>query len=142
MVFTPCRRKNWSVGVTLQRSEFMADIIKLRQSMITFSALIIALIIFVSLLFVKSLTQPISQLITGARAIGGGDLDQTIRVESSDELQGLAREFNNMAARLKTSMQEIVELKTFNDDIFRSVSSGIITVNRKGALTSINNTLA
>lgn len=138
MVFTPCRIKNWSVGITLQQSEFMADIIKLRQSMVTFSALIIALIIFVSLLFVRSLTQPISQLITGARAIGGGDLDQTIRVESSDELQGLAKEFNKMAARLKTSMQEIVELKTFNDDIFRSVSSGIITVNRKGELTSIN----
>ena len=138
MVFTPCRIKNWSVGITLQRSEFMADIIKLRQSMMTFSALIIALIIFVSLLFVKSLTHPISQLITGARAIGAGDLDQTIRVESSDELQGLAKEFNKMAARLKTSMQEIVELKTFSDDIFRSVSSGIITVNRKGVLTSIN----
>ncbi|MCD4718961.1 MAG: PAS domain S-box protein, partial [Desulfobacula sp.] len=138
MVFTPCRIKNWSVGITLQRSEFMADIIKLRQSMMTFSALIIALIIFVSLLFVKSLSQPISQLITGARAIGAGDLDQTIHVESSDEFQGLAKEFNNMAARLKTSMQEIVELKTFNDDIFRSVSSGIITVDRKGNLTSIN----
>jgi PAS domain S-box-containing protein len=138
MVFTPCRIKNWSVGITLQHSEFMADIIKLRQSMMTFSALIITLIIFVSLLFVKSLTQPISQLITGARAIGAGDLDQTIRVESSDELQGLAREFNKMTVKLKTSMQEIVELKTFNDDIFRSVSSGIITVNRKGDLTSIN----
>ena len=138
MVFTPCRIKNWSVGITLQRSEFMADILKLRQSMMTFSALIIALIVFVSLLFVRSLTQPISQLITGARAIGEGDLDQAITVESSDELQDLAREFNKMAARLKTSMQEIVELKTFSDDIFRSVSSGIITVDRKGDLTSIN----
>ncbi|MCP4720363.1 MAG: PAS domain S-box protein, partial [Desulfobacteraceae bacterium] len=103
-----------------------------------FSAFIITLIIFVSLLFLKSLTEPISQLINGARAIGAGDLDQAIRVTSSDELQGLAREFNKMTARLKTSMQEIVELKTFNDDIFRSVSSGIITVNRKGELTSIN----
>ena len=138
MVYTPCRIKNWSLGITLQRSEFMADILKLRQSMMTFSSLIITLIIFVSLLFVKSLTQPISQLITGARAIGAGDLDQAITVKSSDELQGLAREFNKMAARLKTSMQEIVELKTFSDDIFRSVSSGIITVNRKGELTSIN----
>ncbi|MBU2627793.1 MAG: PAS domain S-box protein [Proteobacteria bacterium] len=138
MVFTPCRIKNWSVGITLQRSEFMADIIKLRQSMMTFSALIIILIIFVSLLFVKSLTHPISQLITGARAIGGGDLNQTIRIESSDEFQGLAKEFNKMATRLKKSMQEIVELKTFNDDIFRSVTSGIITVNRKGDVTSIN----
>ncbi len=138
MVFTPCRIKNWSVGITLQRSEFMADIIKLRQSMITFSTFIIILIMFVSFLFVKSLTHPISQLITGARAIGEGDLDQTIRITSSDELQGLAKEFNNMAVRLKISMQEIVELKTFSDDIFRSVSSGIITVNRKGDLTSIN----
>ncbi|MCD4674617.1 MAG: PAS domain S-box protein [Desulfobacula sp.] len=138
MVFTPCKIKNWSVGITLQQSEFMADIIKLRQIMMTFSALIIALIIFVSLLFVKSLTQPISQLITGARAIGAGDLDQTIHVESSDEFRGLANEFNKMATMLKTSIQEIVELKTFSDDIFRSVSSGIITVNRKGELTSIN----
>jgi len=138
MVYTPCRMKNWSVGITLQSSEFMSDIIKFRQSVVTFSALIIGLIIFVSLLFVKSLTHPISQLITGARAIGEGNLNQVIRLESSDELQGLAREFNNMAARLKTSMQEIVDLKTFNDDIFRSVSSGIVTVNRKGELTSIN----
>lgn len=138
MVYTPCQKKNWSVGITLQRSEFMSDIIKFRQSMMTFSALIMGLIIFVSLLFVKSLTHPISQLITGARAIGEGNLDQVIRVESSDELQGLAREFNNMAARLKTSMQEIVDLKTFNDDIFRSVSSGIVTVNQKGELTSVN----
>ena len=74
----------------------------------------------VSFLFVKSLTHPISQLITGARAIGEGDLDQTIRVTSSDELQGLAGEFNNMAARLKISMKEIVELKTFSDDFQRS----------------------
>lgn len=138
MVFTPCRIKNWGVGITVQPSEFMSDIIKLRQSMITFTTMIIALIIFVSLLFVKSLTQPIRQLIAGARAIGAGDLDQVICVESSDELQGLAREFNKMAARLKKSMQEIVELKTFSDDIFRSVSNGIITVDRKGELTSIN----
>lgn len=138
MVYTPCKTKNWSVGIALQRSEFMSDIINFRQSMMTFSALIMGLIIFVSLLFVKSLTHPISQLITGARAIGEGDLDQVIQVESSDELQDLAREFNNMAARLKTSMQEIVDLKTFNDDIFRSVSSGIVTVNQRGELTSVN----
>jgi len=138
MVFTPCRVKKWSVGITLHRSELMADIYKLRRRMITFSSMIIALILFVSFLFVKSITHPISQLIKGARAIGGGDLDQIIKIESSDELYGLAREFNRMAAKLKGSVQEIVELKTFNDDIFRSVTSGIITVNREGELTSLN----
>ncbi len=138
MVFTPCRIKDWRVGITLQKSEFMADIIKLRRSIMTFSALIITLIGFVSLLFAKSLTLPISQLVTGARAIGAGNLDQTISVASSQELKGLADEFNNMAARLKESMQKIVDLKTFSDNTLRSVSSGIITVDKKGQLTSIN----
>lgn len=138
MVFTPCRIKKWSVGITLQKSEFMADINKLRRSIVTFSALIITLIILVSFLFAKSLTHPISRLVSGARAIGAGDLDQTITVDSSRELKGLAREFNSMAARLKTSMQKIVDLKTFSDNTLRSVSSGIITVDKKGDLTSIN----
>jgi len=138
MVFTPCRVKNWSVGITLHRSELMADIYKLRRRMITFGSMIIGLILFVSFMFVKSITHPIRQLINGARAIGGGDLDQIIKIESSDELHGLAKEFNKMAAKLKGSVQEIIELKTFNDDIFRSVTSGIITVNREGELTSIN----
>ena len=138
MVFTPCRVKHWSVGITLHRSELMAEIYKLRRRMITFSSMIIGLILFVSFMFVKSITHPIRKLINGARAIGSGDLDQIIKIESSDELHGLAREFNKMAARLKGSVQEILELKTFNDDIFRSVTSGIITVNREGELTSLN----
>ena len=138
MVFTPCRIKRWNVGITLQRSEFLADIIKLRQSIMTFSAFIIALIVFVSLLFAKSLTRPISQLVNGARAIGAGDLDQKITVASSQELKRLALEFNNMTSRLKKSMQKIVDLKTFSDNTLRSVSSGIITVDKKGGLTSIN----
>jgi len=138
LVFTPCRVKHWSVGITLHRSELMAEIYKLRRRMITFSSMIIVLILFVSFMFVKSITHPIRQLINGARAIGSGDLDQIIKIESSDELHGLAREFNKMAARLKDSVQEILDLKTFNDDIFRSVTSGIITVNREGELTSLN----
>lgn len=138
MVFTPCRVKNWRVGITLEKSEFMADIIKLRQSIVTFSALIVILMVLVSFLFVKSLTQPVHQLVESARAIGAGDLDQRITVASSDEFSGLAREFNRMAARLKKSMQKIVDLKTFSDNTLRSVSSGIITVDRTGRLTSIN----
>lgn len=138
MVATQCKTKPWSIGITLMRSEFMADILKLRQSMLTFNIIVILLLIIVSILFAKSLTQPIKSLINGACAIGAGDLDQVITVESSDELKELAKEFNNMTVRLKTSMQEIVELKTFSDDIFRSVSNGIVTVDRSGTITSMN----
>lgn len=138
MVFTSCRIKPWSVGITLQKEEFMADILKYRKSILTFSGVIVVLIILVSIYFIRSLTQPIHQLISGAQAIGGGDLEQAIEVESSDELKELATEFNAMASRLKESMHEIVELKTFSDDIFRSVSNGILTVDQNGVITSMN----
>lgn len=138
MVFTPCRVNNWSIGITMHKSELMADINKLRQQMITFVFIIIGLILPVSFMFARGLIRPIRRLMTGARAIGSGDLDQVIEIKSEDELQRLAKEFNNMAAKLKSSLGEILELKSFNDDILRSVTSGIITVDRQGLLTSLN----
>jgi PAS domain S-box-containing protein len=138
MVFTPCRLKNWSVVITVQKSDLMVDILKLKHRMITFVSMIVALILAVSFLFVKSITRPIGQLITGARAIGNGDLYPLIEIKSGDELQGLAREFNNMSVKLQRSMNEIMELTRFNDDVLRSVTSGIITIDREGRITSIN----
>ena len=81
---------------------------------------------------------PIRQLIKGAKEIGKGDLDQKIAIESKDEFSALAREFNRMALALKTSMHEILALKNFKEDIFRNLSSGIITVDDTGRISSIN----
>ena len=138
MVFTPCRIKDWSVVLTVQKAELMADILKLKNRMITFFLVFLLLILVVSTLFVKSITHPIGFLIAGARAIGNGDLFHVIEIESGDELQGVAKEFNQMAAKLRCSMNEIMELTTFKDDILRSVTSGIITTDKEGRIISIN----
>jgi signal transduction histidine kinase len=138
MFFTPCRMRAWSVGIAVENSGLMADILSLRRRMVTFVSVLCGLILGVSFLFVKSVTRPINRLTQGARAIGDGDLGHVIRIDSGDEFRRLAGEFNGMAARLRKSMAEIIELKTFNDDILRSVSSGIITVDRKGEVTSFN----
>lgn len=138
MFFSPCSTRPWSVGIALERSKLMADILKLRRSMISFSSIIAFLILMAALLFVRSITRPINRLIEGARAIGHGDLDHKITVDSKDEFARLAGEFNNMSEKLRHSMKEIIDLKTFNDDILRSVSSGIITVDRQNRITSFN----
>lgn len=138
LVYTPCRTRNWSVAISVLKSELMAGILRLRQQVITFVSIVLVLIIPVSYLFIRGVTRPIGQLISGASAIGKGDLDQIIDIRSSDELRALAYEFNKMARQLKASMGQILELKAFNEDILRSVSSGIITVNRHNNLTSLN----
>jgi PAS domain S-box-containing protein len=138
LVYTPCEKMPWYVGITVLEKELMADINRFQQKLLTFLSAIILLILPISYLFIKGLTRPIQQLIDGAVRIGSGDLDQTIHIESNDELRGVADEFNKMAVQLKASMNEILDLKNFNEDILRNVTSGILTVDRQSRITSLN----
>jgi methyl-accepting chemotaxis protein len=64
--------------------------------------LAIILGIFVAYYTAKSITQPLTHLITVAREIGdSGDLDQNIDIHRNDEIGALATTFNNLVAYLK-----------------------------------------
>ena len=61
------------------------------------------------------LLRPIEQLRFGVARIGGGDLTQRVTVESGDEFEVLADQFNDMAGRLQefyTDLEKKVELRT------------------------------
>ncbi len=56
----------------------------------------------IAYLTAKSITEPLTHLITVAREIGdSGDLDQNIDIHRNDEIGALATTFNNMVAYLK-----------------------------------------
>src|SRR5205807_7049774 len=57
---------------------------------------------FIALYTARSITEPLTHLITVAREIGdSGDLDQNIDIHRNDEIGALATTFNNMVAYLK-----------------------------------------
>ncbi len=59
---------------------------------------------------------PITLLERGAEAIGAGHFDHNIEISTGDELEGLARRFNEMAAELAVSQERserIARLKRF-----------------------------
>src|SRR5882762_2896261 len=57
---------------------------------------------FIALYPARSITEPLTHLITVAREIGvSGDLDQNIDIHRNDEIGALATTFNNMVAYLK-----------------------------------------
>lgn len=49
----------------------------------------------------RKMLVPITALSSGARRLGAGDFSHRIDVRTSDELEGLATQFNNMAAQLQ-----------------------------------------
>ena len=97
----------------------------------------VALSVLASLLLVRRMTTPIHALEAGAARIGAGALDQRIDVKTGDELEGLADQFNRMAAQLHESyatleqkvedrtreLTEALEHQTATAEILRVISS-------------------
>jgi signal transduction histidine kinase/CheY-like chemotaxis protein len=56
-----------------------------------------------SAVLARRMVNPIRALQEGAARIGAGELEHRIEIQTGDELEALAREFNQMAARLRES---------------------------------------
>jgi signal transduction histidine kinase len=56
---------------------------------------------FLSMVMSRGVTQPISQLVEAAKAVGRRDLDYRVETQGSQELQELAHSFNRMAEELE-----------------------------------------
>ncbi|MFC5070630.1 ATP-binding protein [Kitasatospora cinereorecta] len=60
-----------------------------------------------ALLAARSVLRPVRELRRAAHSMGGGQLDTRIPVQGRDEMADLARTFNESAARLERSVQEL-----------------------------------
>jgi signal transduction histidine kinase/HAMP domain-containing protein len=66
--------------------------------------------VLASLLISRRVVRPMEMLRQGAARIGAGDLDHRLEIQTGDELQALAEEFNHMTAQLQESYANL-ELK-------------------------------
>jgi len=96
---------NWIVAVGSYEEEFYqeANAIKGRilESMVVLTILISVLAVFMVLLASRVMTEPISRMIEVIRRVKQGRLDETMPVDSQDELGELANAFNRMTKIIK-----------------------------------------
>src|SRR5882724_5771074 len=88
----------------LEETTASADRASFISTVVTIVGTLIALIAggFIAIYTARSITEPLTHLITVAREIGdAGDLDQNIDIHRNDEIGALATTFNNMVAYLK-----------------------------------------
>src|SRR5580700_3250108 len=60
-----------------------------------------------ALFLARRMTGPIHAIAAGAERLGAGELDRRIDIHTGDELEGLAQQFNSMAADLQKSYAEL-----------------------------------
>ncbi|WP_107407510.1 sensor histidine kinase [Streptomyces griseus] len=88
-----------------------------------------------ALLAARSVLRPVRALRRAAQSMGGGQLDTRIPVHGRDEMADLARTFNDSAARLERSVQELrdagVRARRFASDVsheLRTPLAGMLAV--------------
>ncbi|MCB9422590.1 MAG: response regulator [Ardenticatenaceae bacterium] len=136
--YHPVSLTNWSVGIVVPTDEVIAPAVQTNtqieqnmalasnnidqrsQDFITTFLLIlsgiIVIITFTAIIFSRTISNPIQQLTERAQKIGAGDLSQRISVKSGDEIEELARTFNQMADDLQ---RNIAEIETANAELMK-----------------------
>ena len=104
----------------------------------------------------KRITRPVLMLSAAAREIGAGRLDQRVEPQSNDEFGALVDAFNAMAGELATSRRKIdrstIELerkhlevekrRRYIETILERITTGVVSVDAGGTVTTINSAAA
>lgn len=135
----------WAVVVEEPVSSINADINSYLQLATIVDLIVMFLTIIAGVFFSRQLINPIRQLSIGARRMEHGIFDHKIEVKTKDEFRELAGSFNSMALSIKKLISDLqannlrlrIEQIKLNN-IISSVSDGVIAVNSKGEILSVN----
>ena len=93
----------------------------------------------------KAITVPIEKLAQATKKVSKGSLDVKVDDPASDEIGILIDSFNQMVADLKESTQNIAQKtselearKQYIETILNNIATGVITLDAKGKITTIN----
>ncbi|MDB6128594.1 MAG: integral rane sensor signal transduction histidine kinase [Verrucomicrobia bacterium] len=96
----------------------------------------VVLFFFLAWRLANSFLQPIRAITASAVALGGGDLNRTVPVTSSDELGQLARAFNAMAAHLRAyrdaTLAKVLRTQRTMEATLTSTPEPVFVVDRDG----------
>lgn len=103
----PRLRGTVRLGLSLKNTTTQLTNILRGITALTFA--IIGCAILFSISFVKFVMKPIKQMADAASKVAAGDLSQTVKVESRDEIGRFAQQFNTMTAALKSRDEQLKE---------------------------------
>jgi two-component system nitrogen regulation sensor histidine kinase NtrY len=86
----------------------------------------------------KDITVPIKEMAEATHRIAAGDLNSRIQMKSADEIGMLVQSFNQMTGDLQVSRYELEQRKKYMEIVLKNVAAGVISVDDKGVITTIN----
>ena len=140
---------SWHTFVWQASDELFAPIRHFLTWMAIFSLVAVGLMTSLGYLAAKRIVTPVRRLQAAAQLIGRGELRQPIDIQTGDEIQDLADEFNRMNRQLEAAFAGLTDQVTFKtqqvesllhstDQILDAVPTPIIMVNQDEQVQYIN----
>ena len=124
------------LGLSISMIDRQLDALKQRLVVAFVSAFLIA--VGLSLWLAKGLTKPLSDMATAARQLAAGDHSVHIVALSRDEVGLLADTLNQMAAQLKSKIEELSEDRSQLLAMLTSMVEGVMVLDYRGRVLQVN----
>lgn len=128
----------WVIIMQAELEQFMSALLEVQKY--TLLVAIIAAIIAVELTIIiaHNISKPIKKLAEICNSISTEGFRGKLEYKRNDEIGILVSAFNEMIVKLENNTRELIRMKDFNEDILRSTTTGIITIDNRGELISMN----
>ncbi|MBN1913960.1 MAG: HAMP domain-containing protein [Candidatus Omnitrophica bacterium] len=121
--------------VKMDAKEVFSSADELRGSLLKITTLLSVLVIILAVVIAHSVSSPIKDLTQVSKNISQGDLSARVEIDSSDEIGGLARSFNQMTdslveanADIERKNNELQEQKRLLEEANKELDSFVYTV--------------
>ena len=91
----------WAMMAEIDEAEVMEPVKTLGNEIIIVAIIVGIIIVVVSIVFARSIANPINKGVVFAQQLADGDLRASLNVEQNDEIGKLSRALNNMADKLR-----------------------------------------
>ncbi|MBD2335773.1 response regulator [Calothrix sp. FACHB-156] len=121
---------DWLIVVVVPEADFMDQIHTNTRTTIILCIAAFVLATGLGVLTARWITQPILKLGSAAKAIASGNLNQRVAVQSTTELNELAKSFNQMALQLRASFDALAQT---NEELESRVAERTTELGEKNA---------
>lgn len=137
----PLRRDETVIGVlrtALPLTAVQQALHEINRQIVIGGLLIALIVVLVAWLVARRLSRPLEEMRAGADRFAAGHFERSIREEGAEELAGLARAMNRMAAQLATRLYTIEYQRSQLQAVVGSMVEGVITVDGSARLLELN----
>ncbi|NLK07426.1 MAG: HAMP domain-containing protein [Firmicutes bacterium] len=105
----PVPSTGWMVGVGVVEADVLANINRLKSSLLLAAAIFAALGVLAAALIAKQITDPLHNVQQTIEAVAEGDLTKTVRIKAKDELGLVANALNSTTESMRQALDLVTD---------------------------------